>query len=151
MKHKCRVYTTGWNFEILYLQKESLIENLWYLWSNIYHRPLCENIQSHCFCKKPYHRCRSSPPGLFFGNGVLKICRKFTGEHPCRSVISETHLEDCFCTVCNFQSINIPLELNSLVISPGLLYHLIRRDTVRLANEALRQILLFLRNDSLAV
>ena len=24
----------------------------------------------------------------FLGRGVLKICRKFTGEHPCRSAIS---------------------------------------------------------------
>ena len=25
---------------------------------------------------------------MFLGNGVLKICNKFTGEHPCRSAIS---------------------------------------------------------------
>ena len=25
---------------------------------------------------------------LFLGKGVLKICSKFTGEHPCRSAIS---------------------------------------------------------------
>ena len=31
---------------------------------------------------------RSSPPEVFSGKGVLKICSKFTGEHPCRSVIS---------------------------------------------------------------
>ena len=31
---------------------------------------------------------RSSPPDVFLGKGVLKICSKFTGEHPCRSVIS---------------------------------------------------------------
>ena len=31
---------------------------------------------------------RSSRPEVFFGEGVLKICSKFTGEHPCRSVIS---------------------------------------------------------------
>ena len=31
---------------------------------------------------------RSSPPELFLGKGVLKICSKFTGEHPCRSAIS---------------------------------------------------------------
>ena len=31
---------------------------------------------------------RSSPPGVFLGKRVLKICSKFTGEHPCRSVIS---------------------------------------------------------------
>ena len=27
---------------------------------------------------------RSSHPEMFLGNGVLKICSKFTGEHPCR-------------------------------------------------------------------
>ena len=31
---------------------------------------------------------RSSSPEVFLGKGVLKICSKFTGEHPCRSVIS---------------------------------------------------------------
>ena len=31
---------------------------------------------------------RSSPPELFLGKGVLKICSKFTGQHPCRSAIS---------------------------------------------------------------
>ena len=27
-------------------------------------------------------------PGVFLGKGVLKLCTKFTGEHPYRSVIS---------------------------------------------------------------
>ena len=31
---------------------------------------------------------RSSPLEVFLGKSVLKICSKFTGEHPCRSVIS---------------------------------------------------------------
>ena len=31
---------------------------------------------------------RSSRQELFLGKGVLKICSKFTGEHPCQSVIS---------------------------------------------------------------
>ena len=31
---------------------------------------------------------RSSHPELFLEKGVLKICCKCTGEHPCRSVIS---------------------------------------------------------------
>ena len=31
---------------------------------------------------------RSSPLEVFLGKGVLRICSKFTGEHPCRSVIS---------------------------------------------------------------
>ena len=38
---------------------------------------------------------RSSPPEVFLRKGVLKICSKFTGEHPCRSVIS-TKLQSNF-------------------------------------------------------
>ena len=30
----------------------------------------------------------SSHPEVFLGKDVRKICSKFTGEHPCRSVIS---------------------------------------------------------------
>ena len=39
---------------------------------------------------------RSSSPEVFLGKGVLKICSKFTGKHPCRSVISVKLL-------CNFE------------------------------------------------
>ena len=38
-----------------------------------------------------YHKIkldRSSDPEVLLGKGVLKKCSKFTGEHPCRSVIS---------------------------------------------------------------
>ena len=31
---------------------------------------------------------RISPPKLFLYKDVLKICSKFTGKHPCQSVIS---------------------------------------------------------------
>ena len=31
--------------------------------------------------------CKSSNPEVFLGKGVPKIRSKFTGEHPCRSVI----------------------------------------------------------------
>ena len=31
---------------------------------------------------------RRSPPKVFLGKGFLKICSKFTGEHPCQSVVS---------------------------------------------------------------
>ena len=36
---------------------------------------------------------RSSRQGVFLEKGVLKICSKFTGEHPCRSVISKKLLK----------------------------------------------------------
>ena len=52
----------------------------------------CENIQQllivKFFCKVSHHKWRSSPPYVFLGKGLLKICRKFTGEYPCRSVMS---------------------------------------------------------------
>ena len=31
---------------------------------------------------------RSTPPEVFLGKDVLKICSKFTGDHSCRSMIS---------------------------------------------------------------
>ena len=37
--------------------------------------------------KKENVNIRSSPPETILGKGVLKICSKFTGELPCRSVI----------------------------------------------------------------
>ena len=57
------------------------------------------------------YQYRSSPPEAFLGKGALKICSKFTGEHPCRIAISielqsnfteiaRRHgcpLEGCFC------------------------------------------------------
>ena len=36
----------------------------------------------------PVSLIRSSHPKVFLRKGVLKICSKFTGEHPCLSVIS---------------------------------------------------------------
>ena len=63
--------------------------------------------------------------------------------------MKNNHFDTEFClviiyilySVCNFQAMKSPMELNSLlsnsfVISPGLLYHLIRRDSAQLANEA---------------
>ena len=38
--------------------------------------------------KYVYNKFRSSHPEVFLGKGVLKICRKSTWEHLCRSVIS---------------------------------------------------------------
>ena len=42
----------------------------------------------------------NSHPEVFLGTGVLKICSKFTEEHPCRSVISIKLL-------CNFIEITL--------------------------------------------
>ena len=38
---------------------------------------------------------RSSRPEVLLGKGVVKICSKFTGEHPCRSAISIKLLCNC--------------------------------------------------------
>ena len=38
-------------------------------------------------CKIQKQPARGSQPEVFLGKGVPKICSKFTGEHPCRSVI----------------------------------------------------------------
>ena len=38
--------------------------------------------------KRPVTEFRSSHLEEFLGKGVMKICSKFTGEHPCRSAIS---------------------------------------------------------------
>ena len=46
---------------------------------------------------------RSSRPEVFLRKGVLKICSKFTGEHPCQSVISIKLL-------CNFIEITLRHE-----------------------------------------
>ena len=43
---------------------------------------------------------RSTRPELFLEKGVLKICSKFIGEHPCRSMISIKLL-------CNFIEITL--------------------------------------------
>ena len=59
-------------------------------------------------------KVRSSRQDVFLGKGVLKMCSKFTGEHPCRSVISIKFL-------CNFTEIAL-----RHVCSPVNLLHIFR-------------------------
>ena len=33
-----------------------------------------------------FHNIQKQYPEVFLGKGVLKICNRFTGEHPCRSI-----------------------------------------------------------------
>ena len=47
-----------------------------------------ENIRKNIPEEYPFNLFRSSPSKVFLGKGVLKICSKFTGEHPCQSAIS---------------------------------------------------------------
>ena len=69
--------------------------------------------------------CRSSHPVVFLVKGVLKICSKFTGEHPCRSVISIKLL-------CNF--IEITLRHGC---SPVKLLHIFRTPFTKNTSERL--------------
>ena len=65
----------------------------------------------------PLTTFRSSRPEVFLRKSVLKICSKFTGEHPCRSVISIKLL-------CNFIEITLRhgcFPVNLLHISEHLL------------------------------
>ena len=43
---------------------------------------------TRCYLLEFIRKCRSSRPEVFLVKGVLKICRKSTGEDPCRSAIS---------------------------------------------------------------
>ena len=77
-----------------------------------------EDDGRHSMTYKCTRISRSSRPEMFLGNGVLKIYRKITGEHQCRSVISIKLL-------CNF--IIITLRHGC---SPVSLLHVVR-DTSR--------------------
>ena len=60
----------------------------------IMHVVLLFRIISNLYCQSwnsliELWRFRSSRPEVFLIKGVLKICSKFIGEHPCRSVISK--------------------------------------------------------------
>ena len=57
---------------------------------------LCRDIGDFAFFPvTKVRRNRSNDLEVFLGKGVLKICSKFTGEHPCRSASSINLL-------CNF-------------------------------------------------
>ena len=47
------------------------------------------------FWKSSLETFRSTHPEVFLGKGVLKICSKFTGEHPCRNAISIKLQSNC--------------------------------------------------------
>ena len=65
------------------ISQDSNIINL-ILKSVFYNEPLRFQVVFSEFSLK----YRSSPPEVFLGKGVLKICSTFTGEHTCRSAIS---------------------------------------------------------------
>ena len=82
-----------------------VVTNLFLLLSNMKkcnRHPQCKYLKKKNFkrCKpniyceallnqqKQTIRCRSSHPEVFLRKGILKICIKFIGENPCRSVVS---------------------------------------------------------------
>ena len=56
-----------------------------------FHNLKVRSISCKCriFKKTSQKIKRKTRPDIFLRKGVLKICSKFTGEHPCRSVISK--------------------------------------------------------------
>ena len=55
---------------------------------------------------------RSSPPKVFLGKGVLKICSQFTGEHSCQNVISSNFIEITLWHGCS--PVNLPHVFKTL-------------------------------------
>ena len=57
----------------------------------IFRTPFLKNTSGwlllNVFVKNSIRYFRSSRPEVFLGKSALKICSKFTGEHPCRSAI----------------------------------------------------------------
>ena len=67
---------SGWSTFANFVSSKEFLKN------NSYGVGLCLEI----LLIKKIHR--SSPSEVFLAKGILKIYSKFTGEHPCRSVIS---------------------------------------------------------------
>ena len=85
--------------QIIYVQIIVFIDKIFYIVTATLENMFC------CFRKRPedvvilqilicYLINRSSPPEVFLGKDDPKICCSFTGEHPCRSVISVKLLLD---------------------------------------------------------
>ena len=84
-----------------------LTRNRWFLFGSsyfckkvthfFYKQCLFEQHQAEIGKKNQAKKHRSSRPERFIGKGVLKICSKLTGEHPCRSAIPITSKLLCFC------------------------------------------------------
>ena len=84
----------------------------------------------------------SSVCGRWVGGGPVVVgCRWVSLTLVGGSVVGDFVICRLPVTVCNFQSMKSPVKLNSLLLKlfcyiTWLLYHLIRRDTGRLTNEA---------------
>ena len=91
------------------------------------------------YLKNKFRKYTGSHPEVFLGKGVLKICSKFKGEHPCRSVMSiklicnfiEITLLHWFCPVNLLRIFRTPFPKNN---SGGLL---LKIHTLSIENELL--------------
>ena len=81
---KIKDHSSVKNEEIKTANSEALIKKL-FQWCYFH---VSSNKILIPWIKKSLTKCRSSPPEVFLEKVVLKICSKFTGEHPYRSAIS---------------------------------------------------------------
>ena len=88
--HHCRIYVTDFREGVAFLTPPPIREQPWkspswiglsFYVSFVYF--VC--IYSSYLINIPT-KFKSSHPDVFLRKGVLRICSKFTGEHPCRSV-----------------------------------------------------------------
>ena len=89
---------SGWIF--IYFLKMLQISKIFQRFYAIIFKFQGKSIQIFKHLKSPFTRFRSSRPEVFLRKGVLEICSKFTGEHPCQSVILIKLL-------CNFIEITV--------------------------------------------
>ena len=80
--------------------------------------PIGVRFESRIQSLTPYSvdiKGRSSHPEVFVGKGVLEICNKLKGEHPCRSEISIKLQKQRFLSKSNF--IEIALQYGCFPIN----------------------------------
>ena len=100
---QCMMYV-GWRSKI---SGGTFCNNSWRLKTaeNSYHGYLTRFWPPLWSCKIKNFQSRNSPQEVFLRKAVLKICRKFTGELPCLSVISVkllcTFIEITLCHGCS--------------------------------------------------
>ena len=78
---KCRGYKRRWFEPSIFKSIEWTEATKWWL-------QLSKNLVAMQSKVNVWKKCRGSCPEVFLEKGALKICSKFTGEHPCRNVIT---------------------------------------------------------------
>ena len=102
---------------VKHLRRSFFVKTPFTVFAKIVHHRRLTGLQIHIWNNKSWQKkksMRSSPLEVLLGKGSLKICSKFTGEHPCRSAIS-IKLQSSF--------IEVPLRHG---FSPANLLHIFR-------------------------